>query len=200
MSWPSPVWVERPWPRRSWAMTRKPWPRKNSICVSQSSADERPAVTEHDRLARAPVLVEDLDAVLGGDRIHNEPLLAAVRAGQIGRSDRREGDLVGHCPRRRASHVRERGAADENRSALLCGRALLGPGFQAARRTGRITAHAGISNLRRPPPLSIDDLRRTNTPVDADATVSEHCRRAGLRQGAARIIRYAPIVRAAREL
>jgi GDSL-like lipase/acylhydrolase family protein len=31
---PPPVWVERPWPRRSWAITRKPLPRKNSICVS----------------------------------------------------------------------------------------------------------------------------------------------------------------------
>ena len=28
-----------PWPRRSWAITRKPLPRKNSIFVSQSSAD-----------------------------------------------------------------------------------------------------------------------------------------------------------------
>ncbi len=31
---------------------------------------QRPAVAEHDGLTRAPVLVEDLDAVLGGDRAH----------------------------------------------------------------------------------------------------------------------------------
>ncbi|MGY3355239.1 hypothetical protein ACVWZK_001902 [Bradyrhizobium sp. GM0.4] len=31
---------------------------------------QRPAVTEHDRLATSPVLVEDLDAVLGGDGGH----------------------------------------------------------------------------------------------------------------------------------
>ena len=32
-----------------------------------------PPVAEHDRLARAPVLVEDLDAVGGGDRAHALP-------------------------------------------------------------------------------------------------------------------------------
>lgn len=31
---------------------------------------QRPAVAEHDGLPPAPVLVEDLDAVLGGDRGH----------------------------------------------------------------------------------------------------------------------------------
>ena len=31
---------------------------------------QRPAVAEHDGLTLAPVLVEDLDAVLGGDRAH----------------------------------------------------------------------------------------------------------------------------------
>src|SRR4030095_4480387 len=31
---------------------------------------QRPAVAEHDRLTFAPVLVEDLDAVLGGDLVH----------------------------------------------------------------------------------------------------------------------------------
>ncbi len=31
---------------------------------------ERPAMAEHDRLARAPILVEDLDAVFGGDGGH----------------------------------------------------------------------------------------------------------------------------------
>ena len=31
---------------------------------------QRPPMAEHDRLARAPVLVEDLRAVVGGDRGH----------------------------------------------------------------------------------------------------------------------------------
>jgi hypothetical protein len=36
---------------------------------------KRPAVAEHDRLPAAPILVEDLDAVLGGDRRHgNDPV------------------------------------------------------------------------------------------------------------------------------
>ena len=40
---------------------------------------QRPAVAEHDRLARAPVLVEDLDAVLGGDGGHgNSPLCCVI--------------------------------------------------------------------------------------------------------------------------
>ena len=46
---------------------------------------ERPAVAEDDRLARAPVLVEDLNAVVGGDVRHGDapvgriiPLAAAV--------------------------------------------------------------------------------------------------------------------------
>jgi hypothetical protein len=39
MSWPSLTWLERPWPRRSWAMTRKPLLAKKIIWLSQSSAD-----------------------------------------------------------------------------------------------------------------------------------------------------------------
>jgi hypothetical protein len=31
---------------------------------------QRPAVAEHDRLARTPILIEDFSAVYGGDRIH----------------------------------------------------------------------------------------------------------------------------------
>src|SRR5438445_2533769 len=34
---------------------------------------QRPAVAEHDGLTFAPVLVEDLNAVFGGDRVHVEP-------------------------------------------------------------------------------------------------------------------------------
>src|SRR6185437_9277409 len=41
---------------------------------------QRPAVAEHDRLPRAPVLVEDLYAVLGGDRRHcKNPFRKKVR-------------------------------------------------------------------------------------------------------------------------
>ena len=36
---------------------------------------QRPAMTEHDRLAGTPVLVEDLDAVFGGDGGHCDFLL-----------------------------------------------------------------------------------------------------------------------------
>src|SRR2546425_11079484 len=46
---------------------------------------QRPAVAEHDGLTFAPVLVEDLNAVFGGDRVHIEPPFTVVHAGQIGR-------------------------------------------------------------------------------------------------------------------
>src|SRR5262245_12427680 len=36
---------------------------------------QRPAVTEHDGLARAPILVEDFDAVIGLDSAHFHPSL-----------------------------------------------------------------------------------------------------------------------------
>ena len=36
---------------------------------------QRPAVAEHDRLARAPVLEEDVNAVARGDGGHADPLL-----------------------------------------------------------------------------------------------------------------------------
>src|SRR5208337_1172455 len=39
---------------------------------------ERPAMAEHDGLTRAPVLVEDLDAVRGGDRRH-VPILSLIK-------------------------------------------------------------------------------------------------------------------------
>ena len=52
---------------------------KNSIWASQSSADKRPAMAEDDGLPRAPILVEDLDAVLGGNRAHlGDSLSSAV--------------------------------------------------------------------------------------------------------------------------
>src|SRR5690349_12464540 len=37
MSCPSDTWLDRPCPRRSWATTRYPCPRKKSIWLSQSS-------------------------------------------------------------------------------------------------------------------------------------------------------------------
>src|SRR5437016_14448853 len=46
---------------------------------------QRPAVAEHDGLTFAPVLVEDLNAVFGGDRVQVEPPFTVVHAGQIGR-------------------------------------------------------------------------------------------------------------------
>jgi len=41
---------------------------------------EWPPVTENDRLSRAPILVEDVGSVLGGNRWHSR-LLPALRAG-----------------------------------------------------------------------------------------------------------------------
>src|SRR2546425_11722201 len=42
---------------------------------------QRPAVAEHDGLTFAPVLVEDLNAVFGGDRVHVEPPFIVVHVG-----------------------------------------------------------------------------------------------------------------------
>src|SRR5882672_6934776 len=58
---------------------------------------QRPAVAEHDGLTFSPVLVEDLNAVFCGDRVHVEPLLTVVRVGQIGRNSR--SGFISHCPR-----------------------------------------------------------------------------------------------------
>ena len=38
MSWPPHGWLDRPCPRRSWAMARKPFEATKNICDSQLSA------------------------------------------------------------------------------------------------------------------------------------------------------------------
>src|SRR5882762_4361304 len=47
---------------------------------------QRPAMAEHDGLTFAPVLVEDLNAVFGGDGAHVVPLFTVVHAAQINRT------------------------------------------------------------------------------------------------------------------
>src|ERR1700751_1970268 len=70
MSWPSEPWLERPCPRRSWAMARNPRLRKNSICVSQSSDDSGQPWLKTTGWPAPPILVENLGAVLDDDRGH----------------------------------------------------------------------------------------------------------------------------------
>jgi hypothetical protein len=43
--------------------------KEQHLCVPVIGR-QRPAMAEHDGLPAAPILVEDLDAVLGGDRRH----------------------------------------------------------------------------------------------------------------------------------
>src|SRR3989454_7661062 len=43
---------------------------------------ERPTVAEHDGLTLAPVLVEDLNAVFGGDRVHRTRSLVTSGGGR----------------------------------------------------------------------------------------------------------------------
>src|ERR1700686_2891877 len=65
---------------------------------------QRPTVAKYDGRTLTPVLVEDFNAVFGGDRFHVEPLCSVVvRIAQIGRGMR--SDLVCHCPRRQASYA-----------------------------------------------------------------------------------------------
>ena len=54
-------------------MTRKPWLEEEQHLRVPVVGRQRPAVAEHDGLTLAPVLVEDLNAVLGGDRGHDAP-------------------------------------------------------------------------------------------------------------------------------
>src|SRR6185369_9731173 len=58
---------------------------KQHLCVPVVGR-QRPAVAEHDRLPLAPILVEDLDAVLGRDGGHGEfSSCYAVNVDQAGR-------------------------------------------------------------------------------------------------------------------
>ena len=57
MSLPSQGWLERPCPRRSWAMQRKPRCAKEQHLVFPGIRAQRPTMAEDHRLARAPVLV-----------------------------------------------------------------------------------------------------------------------------------------------
>src|SRR6267143_6038520 len=79
---------------------------------------ERPTVAEHNGLTLAPVLVEDLNAVFGGDRVHRTRSLSTSGGGR---------PRLGICGKRRRRHGRggKRGGARDQevsaRRATLCG-------------------------------------------------------------------------------
>src|SRR5438132_12269198 len=75
---------------------------------------QRPAVAEHDGLTFAPVLVEDLNAVFGGDRVHRTRSLATGGGGR---------PRPGLCWNRRRRHCRggKRGGAAEPQVSARCG-------------------------------------------------------------------------------
>ena len=56
------VWVERPWPRRSWATTRYPSEKEHQLRVPVIGG-KGPAVSEHEGLTTPPILVEEFRAV-----------------------------------------------------------------------------------------------------------------------------------------
>ena len=109
MSLPSHGWLERPWPRRSWAMQRKPLEARMEHLRLPRVGAERPAVAEVTTGAGAPVLVVDLRAVLGGDRAHGSPFAGRVDGLSIG------GRAGGH--QRSAEHGRDGSAAGEQTAA-----------------------------------------------------------------------------------
>jgi len=79
MSLPDEGWLDRPWPRRSCAMARKPFCARNSSCPSQASAfNGQPWRTG--RQGPCPVLVVDLGAVFGGDGAHDSAPFKKVSA------------------------------------------------------------------------------------------------------------------------
>ena len=69
-SLPSQGWLERPWPRRSWAMARKPCAATKCSWSSQASAVSGQPWLNTTGWPAAPVLVEDLGAVVGVDERH----------------------------------------------------------------------------------------------------------------------------------
>ena len=79
------TWLERPWPRRSMGDDAIALLQEEEHLGVPVVGAQRPAVMEHDRLALAPVLVEDLGAVFGGDVGHRDPLPPEF----AGRQDRR---------------------------------------------------------------------------------------------------------------
>src|SRR5712664_1037699 len=91
MSWPSLAGAERPCPRRSWAMTRQPCRRKNSIWVSQPPPESGQPWLKTTGWPEPRSLVEDLRAIGRRDRAHALPPLAWA--------------LTPERPHRQASHL-----------------------------------------------------------------------------------------------
>src|SRR5712691_9100896 len=74
---------------------------------------QRPAMTEHDGLTLAPVLVEDLNAVFGGDRVHRTHSLGTSGGGR---------PRLSICGKRRRRHGRggKRGGARDQEVSARC--------------------------------------------------------------------------------
>ena len=91
------AWLDRPWPRRSCAMARKPFCDEEQHLPVPRVGVQRPAVGERDGGTLAPVLVVDLGAVLRGDGAHDSaPLRGCELRGALWR--RRTTDRVRRTP------------------------------------------------------------------------------------------------------
>src|SRR5260370_39861161 len=94
ISLPCQGWLDRPWPRRSWALARSAMAaavmgdrpiavrREEEHLVFKRITAEWPTVTEDNRLATAQVLVVNLRAVFGCDRVHRAFSFARARKGR----------------------------------------------------------------------------------------------------------------------
>ena len=71
ISLPSQGWLERPWPRRSWAIRGNPREPRKSICASQASALSGQPWLKTIGCPASPVLVVNLRSVLRGDCRHD---------------------------------------------------------------------------------------------------------------------------------
>src|SRR5712692_3898709 len=74
---------------------------------------QRPAMAEHDGLTLAPVLIENLNAVFGGDRVHGTCSLGTSGGGR---------PRLGICGKRRRWHGRggNRGGARDQEVSARC--------------------------------------------------------------------------------
>ena len=115
MSLPCQGWLERPWPRRSCAMQRKPLRCEVEHLRLPGVRAQRPAVAEADDRAGAPVLVVDLRAVLGGEGAHGSPFAVGGGGALRGRSRGRR--VGGGCRQWQAERRCGSGAADEQPAA-----------------------------------------------------------------------------------
>src|SRR5882724_9900528 len=74
---------------------------------------QRPAMAEHDGLTFAPILIENLNAVFGGDRVHGTCSLGTSGGGR---------PRLGICGKRRRRHGRggNRGGARDQEVSARC--------------------------------------------------------------------------------